>query len=147
MVAKIMSVEKLLKSRHLNVTDIRRRLLLLLFEPGKALTQKELEESLELEMGSIDRVTLYRTIKVLLEKQVIHQIAVDGQVVKYKLAGGHKKSDHPHFHCCKCNRLVCMPQVNINRELLPDGFIILSSSLIIEGICPQCHSDGLSKNV
>jgi Fur family ferric uptake transcriptional regulator len=147
MVAKITEVDKLLRSKRLNVTEIRRQVLLLLNEPGKALTHKELEESLEQEMGSIDRVTLYRTIKVLLGKQVIHQITVDAQVVKYKLAGEHKKSNHPHFHCSRCNRLVCMPQVSIDPELLPDGFIIVSSSLIIEGICPQCHPGDSSKNI
>lgn len=139
MVAKMSLVNDILKSKSLNVTQIRRQVLTLLINPGSALTQKELEEALEMQLGQIDRVTLYRTIKVLLAKKVIHQITIGAQTVKYKLAGEHKRSNHPHFHCCKCNRLVCMPQLKIELETLPVGFIMQSSNLVIEGVCPACN--------
>jgi len=140
MVAKVMLVNELLKSKGLNVTDIRRRVLIALMQPGRALTQKELEEELERQLGQVDRVTLYRTIRVLLEKGIIHQIPIDAQLVKYKLAGEHKKSDHPHFHCSCCNKLVCMPQLNIKQNMLPGGFTMQTVSLVIEGVCPQCNN-------
>lgn len=140
MVAKNTLVNELLKSKSLNVTDIRRRVMIALMQPGRALTQKELEEELERQLGQVDRVTLYRTIRVLLEKGIIHQIPIDAQLVKYKLAGEHKKSDHPHFHCSCCNKLVCMPQLNIKQNMLPGGFTMQTVSLVIEGVCPQCNN-------
>ncbi len=146
MVAKATLIYELLKSKSLNVTDIRRRVMMVLMQPGRALTQKELEEELEKQLGQVDRVTLYRTIRVLLGKGIIHQIPIDAQLVKYKLAGDHKKSDHPHFHCSCCNRLVCMPQLNIQQDMLPGGFTLQSVSLVIEGMCPQCNNiDNLNK--
>ncbi len=141
MVAKMNIVHELLKSKNLNVTEIRRRVIVSLLQPGKALTHKEIEESLERDLGPVDRVTLYRTIRVLLEKGIIHQIPIDAQQVKYKLADGQKKSDHPHFLCSSCDRLVCMPQLNIKQEMLPFGFTIQSVSLVIEGVCPNCTTD------
>lgn len=138
MVANVNVANDILKSKNLNVTEIRRQVVKLLLEPGRALTQKEIEEALEEKMGRVDRVTLYRTIRVLLKKIVIHQIAIDAQVVKYKLAGEYKINNHPHFHCCCCDRLVCMPQLKIEQDMLPDGFVMQSSSLVIDGVCPEC---------
>jgi Fur family ferric uptake transcriptional regulator len=64
---------------------------------------------------------------------------MDVHTVKYKLAGEHKKNDHPHFHCCQCGRLVCMPQLKIQEDMLPGGYSIQSSQVVIEGICPECN--------
>lgn len=139
MVAKINEISALLKSKGLNVTEIRRQLVALLIVPGSALTQKEIEEALERELGSVDRVTLYRNLRVLMEKKVIHQIPMDAQTIKYKLAGPYKKVDHPHFHCSHCDKLLCMPQVKIAEHMLPGGFVIQSSHLIIEGVCNLCN--------
>jgi Fur family transcriptional regulator, ferric uptake regulator len=141
MVAKIHSVSKILKSINLNVTDVRRLVLLQLMEPGVALTQKEIEEALEQELGQVDRVTLYRTIRILLEKEVIHQITIDAQTVKYKLAGNNRKNDHPHFHCSLCDNLVCMPQIKIDEQMLPGGYLMQSSNLLIEGVCAICNKE------
>ena len=141
MVANTNTISALLKSKGLNTTEIRRQLISLLISPGTALTQKEIEEALEAEMGSVDRVTLYRNIRVLLKKHLIHQIPIDAQTVKYKLAGKYKKVDHPHFHCSHCDKLLCLPQVTIEEDMLPEGYIIESSQLIIEGICAMCNKD------
>ena len=139
MVANINDINFLLKQKGLNVTGIRRKVLELLRSPGIALTQKEIEEQLEQDMGQVDRVTVYRTIRTLVEKKIIHQIAIDSQTVKYKLAGKHINSAHAHFHCSHCNKLICMPQVDIKEDTLPGGFVMESSSLIIEGICAHCN--------
>ncbi len=135
MVANVKSVTKILRSKKLNITEIRRQLISILLEPGTALTQKEIENLL----GEVDRVTLYRTLKVLLSKKIIHKIPIDAQTVKYKLADEHLKSDHPHFHCSRCDRLLCMPEVKIPGKLLPEGFIMHSSQLVIAGICAPCN--------
>jgi len=139
MVAKTESISSLIRDKGLNITEIRRRLINLLIAPGTALTQKEIEEALETEMGSVDRVTLYRNLRVLMEKHLIHQISIDANTVKYKLAGAHKKLDHPHFHCSHCDKILCMPQISIKEDMLPGGYIIESSNLIIEGICALCN--------
>jgi Fur family ferric uptake transcriptional regulator len=138
MVAKINEISSLLKSKGLNVTEIRRQLVALLLTPGSALTQKEIEEFLGAKMGAVDRVTLYRNLRLLMEKHVIHQIPIDAHTVKYKLAGEHKKVDHPHFHCSHCDKVLCMPQLKIEENMLPGGFVIESSHVIIEGVCDLC---------
>ncbi len=141
MVASNSRITEILKHNNVTVTDIRRQVIALLLEPGKALTQKEIEIALEKMSGSVDRVTVYRTIKVLLKHQVIHKIPIDEQTIKYKLAEANNKSYHPHFQCESCNKLMCMPQIQIEQNLLPDGYLMQSSSLVIEGVCAICNKN------
>lgn len=139
MVAKISEIDSLIRSKGLNATDIRRKVVKLLYAPGTALTQKEIEEELEKAFGTVDRVTLYRTIKALTEKDIIHQISIDSHTIKHKLVREHVANEHPHFHCSMCNKLICMPQLNIDENMLPGGFRIESSSVLIEGVCSICN--------
>jgi len=135
MVAKI---ESILKNKNLSVTDIRRQILLMLNRPNAAFSQKEIEEELEKEMDSVDRVTVYRNIKTLLEHKIIHPIVVEPQQIKYKLIGESKSGEHPHFYCQKCEKVVCMPQYKFDKSQIPDGFQIESSQITIEGLCAKC---------
>lgn len=132
-------IEELLKKKKLNVTDIRRHILLLLHKPGAALTQKEMEEALETSQGSVDRVTLYRTIKTLVQKKIIHPITIDANTVRYKLIGEFKSGDHPHFLCCQCNHVTCMPQLSIDDDMLPIGYSVRTSQIVVEGFCSNCN--------
>ncbi|ASB48838.1 Fur family transcriptional regulator [Alkalitalea saponilacus] len=139
MVANLDYINSILRNNKLNVTEIRQQILDILLQPAMALTQKEMEELLTQRMNSVDRVTLYRNIKTLMQKKLIHQIIVGTNSVKYKLAGNHKTGNHPHFQCELCNRLVCMPHLQVQSEHLPEGFVMKSSSLIIEGVCASCN--------
>jgi Fur family ferric uptake transcriptional regulator len=135
MVAEIRSISKLLHDYGLSETSIRREVLNLLWGDGVAYTQKELEEQLP---GNPDRVTLYRTLKLFSEKKIVHKIVIDGEISKYKLARHFLSSDHAHFYCIRCRKLLCMPQLDVNCEKLPAGFSFQSVRLVVEGICDQC---------
>ncbi|TCO10735.1 Fur family transcriptional regulator [Natronoflexus pectinivorans] len=139
MVANLDDINSLLKSKKLNVTEVRQQIVYALMQPGTALSQKEIEEWLIERISTVDRVTLYRNIKTLMQKKLIHQIAVGPNSVKYKLAGKHKSAEHPHFQCELCNRLVCMPHIKVDAEHLPHGFVMKSTKLIIEGVCASCN--------
>ncbi|PWE01447.1 Fur family transcriptional regulator [Marinilabilia rubra] len=135
MVAFMEDVVAYIKSFGLSGTLIRKQIISCLWGDGIALTQKEIEERLP---GETDRVTLYRTLRLFTEKGVIHKIVIDEDTRKYKLAGSFRKSDHAHFHCIKCNKLLCMPQLNVDLNGLPAGFRYQSAKLVVEGICDFC---------
>lgn len=139
MVANINSAEKILKAKSLNITEIRLSVISLLLEPGKALTRKEIEIAIKKFNGPSHRATLYRTLKILSEHKIIHQVVVGTSEVKYKLAGEHLKYDHPHFHCQNCNQFTCLPEMSILQSFVPGGYSIKSSSLMIEGMCALCN--------
>ncbi len=122
----------------LSGTAIRKQVIDLLWGDGLAMTQKELEVKLPL---NTDRVTLYRTLKLFVEKGVVHKIVLDGDTQKYKLAGDFRKSDHAHFYCICCGKLLCMPQLNVDTTRLPPGFEFYSARLVVEGICDYCSKN------
>lgn len=137
MVANKEVVVSFLKTHGLTGTTIRKQVLSHLWGDGVALTQKEIEEKLPPET---DRVTLYRTLKLFTEKGIAHKIVLDGETQKYKIAGRFRKSDHAHFYCTQCHKLLCMPQLNVDLSDLPSGFQFSSARLVVEGICDNCSS-------
>jgi Fur family ferric uptake transcriptional regulator len=135
MVAFKGNISEFLRTYGLSGTSIRRQIISHLDGEGVALTQKEIEEKLPEET---DRVTLYRTLRLFTEKGIIHKIVIDGETQKYKLAGRFRKSDHAHFYCTRCKKLICMPQLNVDLSGLPEGFHFECARLIVEGICDHC---------
>jgi len=120
----------------LNRTTIRTKLLQILDEANEALTSKEIEQLLDEE---VDRVTLYRTIKLFEEKKLIHKIVIDDQVSKYRLINIKKGIDHPHFHCIQCDKVVCLPDVPLPCCDLPEGYSVRTQNTLVEGTCQNCN--------
>lgn len=138
MVANAEQINSLLRSQKLAATPVRRQVLGLLCGPGRALSSKEIEQAMG---ANADRVTIYRTLKVLCEHDIVHKIIMDNQEVKYKLIEQEKGSDHPHFYCANCNQLLCLSPRLINTKHMPDGFSVHSAQLVMEGICSQCNDN------
>nr|WP_321450231.1 transcriptional repressor [uncultured Carboxylicivirga sp.] len=120
----------------LSRTTIRTKLVQILSDAKEALSSKEIEQQLD---DNIDRVTLYRTIRLFEEKKLIHKIVVDEQTTKYRLIRPNKNTDHPHFHCVKCDKVVCLPQTPLPCCDLPQGFSANTQNTIIEGTCQKCN--------
>ncbi len=121
----------------LSRTAIRTKLLEILYIAEEALSSKEIESKLD---DDVDRVTLYRTIKLFEEKKIIHKIVIDDQVTKYKLINSQKGKEHPHFHCTECDKVLCLPDTPLPSCKLPDGFSIQAQSTIVEGTCQNCNN-------
>lgn len=135
MVARGDNISRLFRNYGLSETAIRREVLHLLWGDGVALTQKEIEAGLS---SSLDRVTLYRNLKLFTEKGLLHKIVINEATHKYKLAGNFRRSDHAHFYCTRCQKLLCMPGVDVDTGRLPSGFQVYSTRLVIEGVCDHC---------
>jgi len=125
-----------LKRFGLSKTAIREDVLTLLFESEVALSPRELEDKLQ---GPVDRVTLYRTLKLFDEKKLIHKIILEDQTTKYVFVNPEMGTAHPHFHCLMCDKVVCLPNSPLPSCQLPAGFSVQSQSTIIEGTCQRCN--------
>ncbi len=135
MVAKI---EAILKNKNLSITNIRKEMLLMLCSSNAAYSQKEIEEKLEQTLHSVNRVTVYRNVRTLLEHNIIHPVSVESQQIKYKLIGDYNNAEHPHFYCLKCEKVICIPQYKLDESQIPNGFQVESSQITIEGFCSKC---------
>ncbi len=128
---------KFLNDRDIKATTSRIQLLTLLTKYPNPLQTKEIEEKWD---AKIDRVTLYRTLKTLVEKNIIKKIEVNESITCYKFIDYESvKSPHAHFHCNNCDKVICLHDYKNETKPLPDGFIQSNTNIIIEGICNNCN--------
>ena len=73
-------------------------------------------------VDSLNLATVYRTLKLLVEKGHITQISHPLLGSLYERTG---KGHHHHFHCHGCNRVYELPGCTLNeQEAAPQGFIV-----------------------
>lgn len=132
---------EILQSHHLRVTDCRQVIIKEFLEKNVALSHSDLEELLK---ENFDRVTIYRTLKTFLEKDLIHKVLDDGGATKYALCAHgettHTHShEHVHFKCENCGETTCLEEILLPAVKLPKGFEKKEMSLLVQGICDKCH--------
>ncbi len=107
-----------------------------------ALSQPDIEKALA---QSVDRVTIYRTLSLFLEKGVLHKVLDDAGAMKYALcreicSDHHHAHNHVHFKCTTCGQTECMDKVEIPDLKLPAGYKIQETNLLMSGTCAACLS-------
>ncbi len=132
-----MNIEKILHSHDLKNTGCRRFILGELLKSDCALSENEIKG---LAPDLFDRVTFYRTLKTLEEKEVIHRVVLNDNTVKYALNRHHHDNDevHAHFHCGGCDEVLCLNGKTKFETELPSDFIKKEVYVIIEGLCGDC---------
>lgn len=128
-------------------TSVRRAVLSVLWSEKSALTQSEILSALS---GPIDRVTFYRTLLGFEESGLIHKVVDDDGTIRYALCRHeHKhpeKEEHPedrhvHFRCVRCERILCLENVQPPAVPLPEGFKMSQATFFIKGWCEDCNSE------
>ena len=110
-------------------------------EAEHALSQPDLEK----EMGTThDRVTIYRTLTLFLEKGLIHKVLDDAGAMKYALCPDSctdhdHDHEHVHFKCVTCGNTICIESVGVPRIQLPAGYQLLERNLLLSGVCKDCN--------
>ncbi|BDD11298.1 transcriptional regulator [Fulvitalea axinellae] len=137
-----MNSDELLKKYGMRLTAGRRAVLDVFRQAGCALSHAEVEERLS---GDLDRVTLYRTFNVFLEKGLVHRVLDDGGATKYALCGGtcsqgNHHHAHVHFKCSVCGKTQCLNSLNVPSITLPEGYEFENAHFLIQGKCPECKS-------
>lgn len=132
-----MTVEEILQSHDLKNTSCRKYILSELLRNNSALSESEIKES---SSDLFDRVTFYRTLKTLEDKNVIHKIVLHDNSVKYALSHFHAHDEnlHPHFHCGKCDHVLCLQGKTVLDVELPRNFVKNEVFVVIEGTCANC---------
>lgn len=99
--------------------------------------------NLERKMVSMDKSSLFRTLTLFLEHDVVHAFEDGRGVLCYELCEEKGACDHHdghiHFYCESCQRSFCMEDIHIPSFELPEGFYPHSISFVIKGECPDCR--------
>jgi Fur family ferric uptake transcriptional regulator len=133
-----LSDEQVFKKAGIRVTAVR---LLIWREirnsfPG-AFSLSDLEDALP----TVDKSTLFRTLMLLSESHLLHDI--DDGSGSHKFCVCHHDdtlhcTGHVHLTCRVCHRTFCLTDVRIPQVELPEGFVPEEAEYIVKGVCPDC---------
>jgi len=134
-----MNFLKILKEHRFSLTESRIILLKTLFDADYPLSEKEIETQMPVKYN---RTTIYRNLNSLSKKGVIQRILSD-ECIKYKMnvssLHNENESDHIHFQCRICNRVICMENLKVDDYPLPKGYNKIENQFLIVGICKDCN--------
>ena len=135
------SALQILSNYSLRNTSSRKDILEVFLKEGKALSQKNIEDTMT---GECDRVTIYRTLSTFMDRGILHKVLDDSGAMKYALCedscGEHEvhHHDHVHFKCNSCNKTTCVNDVHFPFPKLPEGYRTDEINILIQGTCPNC---------
>ncbi len=128
-----------LERREVKPTSNRILVLRSLVEAGRPVSLSDLEA----QIASMDKSSVFRTLTLFLEKDIVHSFEDGRGVVNYELCPEEGHCDHHdahvHFYCERCHRSYCMENIDLDWVRVPEGFEPLAYSFVIKGICPECR--------
>lgn len=138
------TAERLAQTLHhhkLRSTPIRRAVLEIMLDSPFALSGHEVEQLLP---PGTDHITLYRTLRSLNDRGLIHQIIDGSDTTRYAACSIECSAEahfdnHVHFKCTVCQHIFCLTQVAIPPVLLPNNFEAHARDYLLVGICGTCR--------
>lgn len=97
---------------------------------------------LESLLDTVDKSSIFRTLSIFAEHQLIHSVDDGSGHMKYCLCHNHGKCQneeiHSHFYCESCNKTYCLENNTLPNISLPENFVIKNINYVIKGICATC---------
>jgi len=132
-------MEEILKLNQLSETPFRKKVLSIFQKHTEAIPVSVFEK----ELNDYNRITLYRTLKIFIEKKIIHEIAMSGQDTHYAIcketcSSTKHEHQHIHFKCKKCETISCVSLALFPTIEVPNHKI---DQLEIQatGFCANCE--------
>ena len=133
----INKVNYLLKKSGLSITPLRKEVLAFLLE-NEVSSLDDIKKNIK----EFDRVTLYRTVKVLKKFKIIKELSFENKKFLSLNRNIHKSSDSfeqsVYFYCMYCNNLTFLNNKIISFDITPD-YEVHQSESIISGKCNLCN--------
>jgi len=129
----------LLKSKKISNTPFRKEVLAIFGRYNNAIPLSVVEK----ELKEYNRITLYRTIKIFLEKGIIHEITISGEESNYAICQEECNTDehhhqHIHFKCKECDTIFCVGLEKFPTIILPK-YKIEQLEIQATGLCQNCN--------
>ena len=143
--------KEMLKEKGLKVTNQRLLVLQVLAEHGdEHMTAEDIFELVKEGYPEIGLATIYRTVQLLLDMQLVDRIMLDDGCVRYEIGDfldeqeGHRHHHH-HLICTECGSVSAF-----RDDLLEDleayieketGFQVTDHELKFYGVCKKCREE------
>ena len=133
--------EKMLASVELRVTENRLRVLEVVGNNSFPLSADDIFKTLE-RSCSINRVTVYRILDLLVDHQIVERLSTGGRAAYYGMAPNDYHLPHPHFYCKSCGQMDCLnpDSLNVDTDTLWKTFPgrIDKVEVRVDGVCKNC---------
>jgi len=133
----INKVNYLLKKSGLSITPLRKEVLAFLLE-NEVSSLDDIKKNIK----EFDRVTLYRTVKVLIKFKIIKELSFENKKFLSLNRNINKSLDSfeqsVYFYCMYCNNLTFLNNKIISFDITPD-YEVHQSESIISGKCNLCN--------
>jgi len=91
---------------------------------------------------AINRVTVYRILDLLVEKDILERLSTGGRAAHFGLAPNEHHARHAHFYCTRCGQMDCLqPQsMSVDTGNLQKTFPgeIDRIEIRVDGTCKNC---------
>jgi Fur family transcriptional regulator, ferric uptake regulator len=136
---------RLLVDVDLPPTPHRLRVLEIIGNSPSPLSHREICRSLR-DSHPINRVTIYRILDLLVERNLVARISSGDRSFRYGLVAAADHAEHPHFYCSNCGYMRCLAQsaLSVNVEALRKELpgLISRIEVRLDGICSNCLKSG-----
>ena len=131
----------LLKGARLRITDNRLQVLEMIGSNHYPLSAGDIFHTLE-RNTSINQVTVYRILELLVDKGLIERLSTGGRAFYYGLAPNQNHRPHAHFYCKNCGQMECLNPDSLTVDTSSLGKIfpgrIDKVQIRVDGICKNC---------
>lgn len=113
--------------------------------PGEHLTAEEIYDLVRQTYPEIGLATIYRTVQVLVDLQMIDKVCFDDGYARYELGMADHDSKHHHHHaiCNKCGKVFSFEDDlldNLEHALRESkGFCVTDHEVKLYGYCKDCN--------
>ena len=132
---------ELLETAGLEATTNRLHVMQVIGSNSSPLTAAEVFRTVE-RTQSINRVTVYRILDLLVENNILEKISSGGRAAYYGMAPNEHHAPHPHFHCTSCGLIDCLnpESLSIDSDNLRKTFPgeVGRIEIRVEGTCKRC---------
>lgn len=129
--------EEILRERGVKPSINRLKILNYLLESYEHPTVDSIYKDLVKELPTLSKTTVYNTLKILAEYNIVNEISIEGNELRYDIA----LKPHGHFKCLVCNEIIDF-DIDIDKFDLNvlDEVDIKSLQFYIKGKCKKCKN-------
>lgn len=142
-----MSAEEMLARAGIDATPVRLAVVRVLAREGRALPAGDIL-ALVLAEHSANKVTVYRTLDLFVEKGLARRHSSGDRALRYCLEPGYAGRPHGHAHCLRCGRMECLPPaeglVDVSALGPALAMEVVAVEVRIDGVCAACRRKSIA---
>lgn len=136
-------ISEILRQKGIYITNTRIKVYKIMLEQKGTINASQIQK---LTLFQLDRISIYRALKIFLKKGLIYRIPNSKGWPKYLVKNVHEEQNHPlngmkavHFICRVCGTVKTTKTIKQFPELMPVGYTIDNCEVIMEGKCDNCR--------